>query len=173
MLNCLSVRDAALPPDVRRGFAARCAAWALPPDVRRGLCRPMCGVVLPPDVRRGLCRPMCDVVLPPDVRRGFAARSAAWLCRPMCDAALPPDLRRGSAAPWPGMKIDGLGPWFGLAPTLSGPRPYQGRSPTLYPNPRQGIALPHIRRRSRNETYLSAKGEAADQRSPLRTNSGR
>jgi len=99
--------DAALPPDVRRGFAARCAAR--------------------------LCRPMGGAALPPDVRRGFAARSAAWLCRPICGVALPPDVRRGSAAPWPGMKIDGLGPWFGLAPTLSGPRPYQGRSPTLYP----------------------------------------
>ncbi len=122
----------ALPPDVRRRSAARCAAR---------LCRPMCGAALPPDVRRGfaarcaarLCRSMCGAALPPDVRRGFAARCAARLCRPICGVALPLDVRRGFAARCAAWlcraavltEIEGLGPWFGLCPnTFKG----QGRT---------------------------------------------
>ncbi len=58
------------------------------------------------------------------------------------DAASPLDVRRGSAAPAARNEIEGLGPWFGLAPTFLGPKAVPGAEPDfISPSPaRQSLA---------------------------------
>jgi len=80
---------AALPPDLRKGFACaqvgpNLVRAALPPDFRKGSA---CAQVGPNLVR---------AALPPDLRKGSAC---AQVGPNLARAALPPDLRKGFAFP--------------------------------------------------------------------------
>src|ERR1041384_539417 len=82
--------------------------------------------------------------MPSITHRGLAKKSLRI-------PASPPDVRRGGPRRLALTYSFGLCPWSGLCPSSLRPQAEPGAQPKLfYLDFRQGRALPHIRRRSRN-----------------------